>query len=168
MIATTIKSNPIKSSLNLKFEIAKSIYLPSGWSFFTRNPREEWLNAYTISENGDLEEYFFQASSRKNLFGFSKRFKVMRIEMNTILNELKLRDDQWFICEGNIEECFIQLNANQKLEDYSFIAVNRFKSPRACGLYVLCMREPLPWAWSNNDNFYSQSSRIIILNIFCE
>lgn len=167
VLASSLKSNPIKSSLNLKFEVYKSIFLPSGWSFFTRNPREEWLYAYTLSDNGDFEEYFFEASSRKNLFGLSKKFKVIRIEMNTILNELKLKDEQWYKCEGRVEDCYDHLKTNRILDNYTFIAVNRFNYPRACGLFVLNMKEPIPWAWSKNESIQSPSSRIILLNIYC-
>lgn len=108
VFSLSFPSNPIKNRLPFDSKLIGSILLPEGWSFFTRNPREEWLFAYTL-KNAKVEPILFKGSSSKNLFGFSKEFRIRNMEIHTILEKANVPENQWYICKDGFLNCHSEI-----------------------------------------------------------
>lgn len=114
-------------------------FIPQGWAFFTRNPREPTLEAW-IEEEGHWRMLPLNVSGTQEVLGFRRDLRLRTLEMGTLAAALQPKD--WQRCSGRIEDC---VNAGS-LSSVTRI-VNQSAARQLCGHLVLAIREPQPWAW---------------------
>ncbi|NAW50481.1 SdpA family antimicrobial peptide system protein [Elizabethkingia argentiflava] len=62
--------------------------LPQGWGFFTKDPREANVYCYKYN-NGNLENMIYTSDHYVNLFGLSKKSRMIAFENSMILGQIK-------------------------------------------------------------------------------
>lgn len=138
-----------------------SFFLPQGWSFFTKNPKDEALYLYLFRDGKWIEANLGPKSSPRNLFGWWRAPRAQLMEVNNLLAEL----DQKAITEcpagKKATHCLSEIENKQKI-------VNHFERPSLCGLSALVFRKPVPWAWARMQKPVEMSSRILVVDAECE
>jgi antimicrobial peptide system SdpA family protein len=154
---TSISFNPIQNRYGNKQLIFT--FLPQGWSFFTRNPREAQVLLYKI-DGKRIIPITQKHSSYKNLFGLIRKSSIYTSEIQIIRS--KINDSLFFNTKWNYQENKIGLVPKGKITIY-----NEIFSPLLCGEYLLVFQEPIPWAWSKNMKSIKMPAKIIRINIKC-
>lgn len=116
-------------------------FVPQGWAFFTRDPREPYVSLYQQSD-GDWE----QANSTtmagpETYFGLDRSARTENYEIDVIANEIPA--DAWVECE---EELVVQCLPDSPEPVVDIRAYG--EDPRFCGLVAVTHQEPVPWAWA--------------------
>src|SRR5690606_29470956 len=113
---------------------------PEGWGFFTRSPREDIVDIYSI-EDDKLDKVMQKNGHYSNLFGISRKSRKIGMETSIILG--KVSDSMWTNKTdiGNIE-----------IPSKGYTVSNEFLHYLKSGDYVLVKRKTIPWAWRKNIN----------------
>lgn len=155
----TLKDNPLK----LKFSIDNEIFtfVPQGWAFFTRNPREAQIIIYKVNELNNLEEINQRHSSYLNIVGLNRRASKIMSELQFIKNKI---NDSLFV---NTKWNYQKSNFN-KIPNTTTEVKNQFKDPILCGEFVVVFQKAVPWAWSRDLYKIQMPAKIIRLKIICD
>jgi antimicrobial peptide system SdpA family protein len=125
--------------LPIKATISTLSFLPQGWAFFTRNPREPVLEAWIV-EDGRWRMLPLNVSGAEEIFGFRRTLRLRALELGTLAATLQPKD--WQRCSGSIGDCVDAGSLSTATR-----VVNRSTARQLCGHLVLAVREPQPWAW---------------------
>lgn len=160
-IRTSLPYNPAK----LPFEshsnkVLLKSFLPEGFSFFTRDPREPRLFIYNI-ESDSLKLINLPNGSPQNMFGIFKTARAQNLEAGYLLSVIK--EESWMKCD---EGQGLQCSKNDKVP---YIQIrNLYDSPLLCGKIMLVVRKPVPWAWSKNVAEELMPYDYLKLEIICD
>ena len=155
---TVLPYSPISPSPVTKL-IVRS-FLPEGWSFFTRNPREAQLHFFKY-ENTHLSPYQnFPNSNPTNYFGMSRKSRAQGVEFAYLTQD---------ISPENWKDCTRKELLNKVLTDsIPWIDVQSPYAPSLlCGEIVVMEEEYVPWAWSQSSKEIDMPAKFIKLNISC-
>jgi len=159
----TVESNPVK--YNNKIENQLFSFVPQGWAFFTRSPREAQIAIYQKDEHDNFTIINQRHAHYSHLFGLIRRPSKLLGELQMIKRQiatdkyidttfsyqtLKVIDDQ-------------QLINSLPLEVFE----NRFYKPDLCGEYIIVFQKPVPWAWSKNIRSVKMPCKMIKVKILC-
>lgn len=160
----TIESNPVK--YNNKIENQLFSFVPQGWAFFTRSPREAQITIYKKDKNANNFIIINQRHAHySNLFGLIRRPSKLLGELQMIKRQipkehyvdttfsyqtLKIIDDKELINSLSLETC-----------------ENRFYGSDLCGEYIIVFQKPVPWAWSKNIRNVKMPCKMIKVKILC-
>jgi len=147
------------NSLNINSAVQSGVrtFVPQGWAFFSRNPREERLAVYQWSgrkwENASLGPL----SRASNLFGLDRTVRAQAVELSNLLRQISRK--KWQECHDTDLVC---LNAaSEELQS----SVNFSTNPTLCGKLAAIERKPLPWAWRNSSDIMPAS--VVRVNVRC-
>lgn len=148
--------NPLVQSkateINLKF------IMPEGWSFFTKNPREDRMRLYRVM-GGGLREVDRRNATAENMWGLSRYNRLKNIELGQLVPALT--EEDWTELDN-------QHDLSQALDSLTSIPlINEARDPHLCGSYCLVKYEPLPWAWSQDMSEKEMPAQIVKLDIVC-
>ena len=115
-------------------------FLPQGWGFFTRDPREDEVILYQIIEDTAIQ-YTQTNNSRDNWYGFSRRNRLKLIEAGVIVSQIK--DSLWMKMKGG--DFILDRGI------YTDTINSRFKPCNIKGDYFVVKRERIPWAWAKKQ-----------------
>jgi antimicrobial peptide system SdpA family protein len=134
VVEAAAPANPI----TLPFErlVRADRFLPQGWSFFTRDPREADHTPYV--RVGGRWASAAPKPQREHAFGLSRRSRAQGAELGLLVNGLAERD--WVQCPGRVAACFDRLGAARRIH-------NPAPAPTLCGDVAFVRRPPLAWAW---------------------
>jgi antimicrobial peptide system SdpA family protein len=153
--------NPVTLPLERSVRIAR--FLPQGWAFFTRDPREERLTALRELRDGRLVPLTRAPHARAvNAFGLNRRSRSQSVEMGLLVAAAhEQKKDPWVACDGREVGCVAVL------ERGAHVLTVRNPAPRAslCGRIVLELQPPVPWAWSSSPP--RMPLRLLPLNVEC-
>lgn len=152
--------NPIRA----KADFNKQVYtfIPQGWAFFTRNPREAQIQLYKQDTDSTWKKMNHFHAHYSNYFGLSRKTTAMISELQYIkMNYIK--DSDFIDCESNYQRGILGC-----VPDSTIIVPNKFEKPILCGEYILTFQEPIPWAWSKSMDKILMPSKVIRLNIQCQ
>lgn len=155
-IQAALPFNPIK--LPWKTGLLFKVFLPQGWKYFTRDPREDRLQALSKDNRGHWTSALLGANaSPSNGFGLRRRTRAQAIEMGMIAVQAK--KEQWAQCQERLETC---------LERASVVPVKN-DSPHStlCGEIVLVRQPPMPWAWSRAKGEVTMPAKYARLDVSC-
>lgn len=113
-------------------------FIPQGWGFFTRDPRENIINVYK-RKDGKLFKVTKTNSSSESYFGISRENRLKNIELGIITS--KFKDVQW--SEGAKNNFVLE---NIKTDTIT----HNFKPQHFFGEYYIVEQERIPWAWAKN------------------
>jgi antimicrobial peptide system SdpA family protein len=141
--------NPISS--NYKTQTSFRTFIPQGWGFFTRNPREKALLFY--QKQGNKWQLVNSSSANyKKLFGLSRLSRRENIELGYITSQLN-GVKNWLDCDNNMP--------NTCEPDSINIVKNNYKNPIIEGEYLIRIVEPVPWAWSKLMTEEQRKSKVL-------
>ena len=130
------------------------VWLPEGWGFFTRDPREDALRPYQESEKGEWEP--IESGKGPGFLGFGRRARAQGFELNTLIRQVPA--DSWHPCERTPTACIETGDVSVKLQNVA-------TSPTVCGNVAFVMQEPVPWAWRASE--VVMPSRYVRVSVQC-
>ncbi len=154
----TVRENPVKLNINLENKLFT--FVPQGWAFFTRNPREAQIVIYKKNSDNRFEEISQRHSSYQNIFGLNRTASKVMSELQFVkrqINDSLYKNTMWSYQRGLYSK--VAMNA--------IPVQNQMKDPILCGEYVVVYQKAIPWAWSRSLNRIKMPAKIIRLNIKC-
>lgn len=150
--------NAIK--LPLEEKIRPEVWMPQGWKFFTRSPREDIIAVFRRDANGDwVNALSGPNASSANLFGISRGTRAQGIEVGIL--QVAVSRLTWPACKEAYERCVDQAPLVP-------VAIkNPTPNPTLCGELGLLVRAPVPWAWSRSGKKITMPSKAIRINVKC-
>lgn len=134
-------------------------FIPQGWKFFTRNPREEEITAFRKNIRGEWSSALLPAiASSSNLFGIKRNTRAQGIEIGMILASTK--KEWWIRCKERFDICIDKTTTTGSIPN---------KSPNAtlCGEIVLVRQQTVPWAWSRAKKPVVMPSQLVRVDLSC-
>jgi len=151
--------NPIKIKYP-GFDKKVRLFLPEGWAFFSKSPRDDYMQIYENS-NGHLIEIKGQRhGALSNLLGLKRTSRSMSVEYSYLLSKVKTKVE-WSECNDNIDS-FIAKNVVKPVD-----VINKTRSPILCGKYYIAQYKVIPWAWANNYENVQLPCKLTLLNVIC-
>ncbi|WP_338473376.1 SdpA family antimicrobial peptide system protein (plasmid) [Niallia sp. XMNu-256] len=154
-IISALPQNPL--TLNKTNDTLFSQLLPQGWGFFSKNPREEFLNVY--STNSEISAQW-PNMKLTNLFGVDRTGRAQGTELGLIIPELQETDFKE--CNKDIDDCIADMKDVQPIEIY-----NSTPKKTLCGEQYITLQEPMPWAWSSSTERTYKSSKLAKVELVC-
>lgn len=154
----TVRENPIKLNINLENKLFT--FVPQGWAFFTRNPREAQIIIYQKKSDNRFEEISQRHSSYHNIFGLKRTASKVMSELQFVkrkINDSLYQNTMWSY----------QRELYSKVSLESITVQNQIKDPILCGEYLVVYQKAVPWAWSRSLDRIKMPAKIIRLNIKC-
>lgn len=113
-------------------------FLPEGFGFFTRDPKEEFPLLY--AEVGDSLVLLTRAnSSLKNFFGILRTQRSAFGEMGMIIREIP--EENWSKCASTLSDCILT-------KSFTVFEISNDKiNASICGTFYVTTKKPIPWAW---------------------
>ena len=155
-IHAALPFNPVKPPLEHRSEIRA--IAPQGWSFFTRNPREEHIVAFKKDSRDEWSALGRPNASPSNLFGLRRTTRAHNIEIGLLAMSLNKR--QWTPCKESLNLCMKKIPQAVSL-------VNHSPAAALCGEIALVKQSPVPWAWSRSKRKVVMPSKAVWLNVSC-
>lgn len=139
---------PNATDVSFQERYAASLFLPEGWGFFTRSPRETKYVLYHASAQGQPAGLVtYRNSSAQNLFGFSRRSRRLNMEFCRFLPA---------IADGSWHKPGVQ----PAVAGYATVAYSaRHYLLLQPGTYIVKKFEPTPWAWLKFPGHFASTER---------
>ncbi len=154
VLLSALPRNPV--SLPYVQKLMVKTFVPEGWNFFTRNPREELIYLYKKNQANEWvrDPNSFNGNA-VNYYGMKRNARALAAEYGLLFTNNKM---QWIACDSTATTCYER--------DSSFVKVNnQLRYPLLCGQYLFVLKEPLPWAWSSSKT--SLPAKYLIINFEC-
>ena len=149
--------NPIL--LPYESTIRSIFWIPEGWKFFTRDPREDVLHPFTLNGHHQWEAADAGPYSRPAyLFGLNREARAQGLELGIILKGTKNSD--WRPCEQAPASCLRESDAVTEVSNPSV-------RPTLCGVIGLVKQKPLPWAWWSPTRTVIMPSSVAQVRVKC-
>jgi antimicrobial peptide system SdpA family protein len=150
--------NPIRPPL--LETLRTQVWMPEGWGFFTRNPREDRIFLFSSVNGGWIKAALPQLGQPKYMMGLDRAPRAQGVEMAMLLVAQPLRKS-WKPCQGEPTRCLErQVTAPAKVK-------NRSPNPSLCGLVGFVKRAPVPWAWVNSPKPVVMPSSTARVEVVC-
>jgi antimicrobial peptide system SdpA family protein len=135
-----------------------ALWAPQGWSFFTRDPREEKQTVY-VRHGSEWESALLAPHDRPaNLAGLRRKSRAQGVEMALLVNGFSNND--WQPCTESLEQCLAQLSSGHEVKNIS-------PAPTMCGTVAVVLQKPVPWAWARSSRPVTMPFRILPLEVSC-
>ena len=144
---------PVKNSAYI------STFMPQGWAFFTRSPREPQLYVYRI-ENNHISKVDIYNASVASLFGMRRTMLASRVEVGALISTVNKKE--WKSYNKELSDSCLFDSIPVKIVE------NKTQAKSFCGEYLFQYQEPLPWAWNNVKRKVVLPSLLIRLKISCD
>lgn len=140
--------------------IQPQLWVPEGWKFFTRDPREERLFAMRRESGVWMTAGLGPNSRPANLFGLDRRSRAQGTESALILERIPKR--RWQDCQGSPTQGLDGMAATDTI-------VNASPRPTICGDVGFVLQKPVPWAWAESAvrKPIVMPSRIVRVYVIC-
>jgi antimicrobial peptide system SdpA family protein len=158
VIHAVLTFNPIQ--LPFAKQIRISLFIPQGWGFFTRDPREPRFTFFE-KRNERWEPISNNVNAHwTNAFGWSRRSDAEDRKWYRIVEQAN-RKANWVSCEKkkNLESC---------LKKTQPIVVQNGKATSSwCGTLGVVSQKPVPWAWTQSGKAIHMPRQVITLRTLC-
>jgi antimicrobial peptide system SdpA family protein len=156
-IHAALPFNPVTVPLEKKLRV--KVFVPQGWKFFTKNPRDERINALAKNQHGSWISVLRGSNAgAANLFGIRRNSRAQSIELGLITSSFK--EAQWTSCSERAEFCINKAPTVASITNVS-------PSPTLCGEIAFVRDAPVPWAWSRAKRRVIMPSKFIKVNLSC-
>lgn len=136
------------------------IWMPQGFAFFTRDPREPKMYLYAL-DGGKWQSATLGPYSRpSNFFGLDRKPRAQLTEYALLLHRAGATPDKWMSCEDAPLSCLRRVPVTDTLK-------NTDPVPTLCGVIGFARQDPVPWAWSESQDTIDMPSKILKLKILC-
>ena len=148
--------NPI--SLPFEQKVNAQMWIPEGWKFFTRNPREERV-AMLVQKDGQwINGSRTPNANPSNAFGLDRLGRAQGLEVALLLENVP--SEAWSACKGDTTSC-LQNTAP------TIHRTNISPNPSLCGQVGFVSQKPVPWAWANQGLHVEMPANVIRMDIQC-
>lgn len=132
-------------------------WLPEGWKFFTRNPREDRLHCFTREATGRWREiHVGPLADPDNAFGLLRARRRVGVEAAFLMTGIP--EAAWRRCMSRPEACL------DSIQPYAIVH-DPIPRPVLEGRVALVRQTPLPWAWLPSAERVTMPSRILVLTV---
>jgi len=154
--------NPIKLKYGGLLDTRYKVVFPEGWAFFTKSPRDDYIQLYQW-KNNKFEEYPYQRQADlNNWVGLKRNARSIGVEFAYLVGKIPQGENQWLGCDaGVLDSCVNDSNFR------TFEITNNTKDPLISGRIFAVKRKVIPWAWSSNYKKVKLPIEIISLNVSC-
>lgn len=119
-------------------------FIPQGWAFFTRNPREDVVKLYKIENSRLVYVNNTSSLSFEDLFGIKRHKRHISAELSDIIININ-KTKEWHEFRNTV---FLQAVNTIQTSD---TIVNKFKKKLlTSGEYVIYSSRRMPWAWESS------------------
>lgn len=150
--------NPIR--LPLETQVQVKLWIPEGWAFFTRDPREEVTLLFTRRDDGKwLSALMGPNATISNDFGLNRASRIQGVETTSLLKKFPksaLRD-----CHDEPVVCLESIPTAGSVRNLS-------PNPSLCGQVGIVRQSPIPWAWWASGRPIIMPSRILRIDVICQ
>jgi antimicrobial peptide system SdpA family protein len=136
------------------------VWMPQGFAFFTRNPREPEMRLYASNEGEWQSASLGPYSRSSNLFGLDRKPRAQLTEYALLLERAGVPTDKWASCEDAPVLCLKRVSVTDTLE-------NTDPAPTLCGIVGFVRQDPVPWAWNESRDTIEMPSKVLKLRISC-
>jgi antimicrobial peptide system SdpA family protein len=134
------------------------LWAPQGWSFFTRDPREEKRTVY-VRRGSSWESALLAPHQRPaNLGGLRRKSRAQLLEVGRLINNLP--EDAWQSCDVSLQECLARLPQGRAVR-------NTTPEPTLCGTTAIVLQRLVPWAWAGSSRPVTMPMRVVALEVSC-
>jgi antimicrobial peptide system SdpA family protein len=120
-------------------------FFPQGWSFFTRDPREDLYVLFRV-DSSKITKVNLISSSNEYFWGLSRKNRIIAYEMSLIQKDFKEKDFS-YIKRGD----FSSVSKTKFIPNLNLQTISN-------GTYIIEIYPPIPWAWLNlNQEKYIES-----------
>ena len=138
---------------NFKKEV--NIIFPQGWSFFTKDPRSYRLLAYSLN-GSKIEKLSIQNQSFSNIFGLSRKARVIGYESSIIAN--KILPKNWKDMVGERLDSLVGCKSIKLKPEKNFKYLTG-------GYYIFKLYKPIPYTWANKKQEMNNPSKLAKVEI---
>lgn len=154
-VHAAMPTTPIRLPFEEQLQVSR--WLPQGWRFYTRDPREPALHVYDLSAEG-VNPVIWPNSHPGNYFGLKRTGRSQGIEAGLI--QVQVPEDGWRECNTSPIDCLRSLQPTTR-------AINTSPNPSLCGDIGVALVPPVPWAWSHSRQTITMPSRVARVNVVC-
>jgi antimicrobial peptide system SdpA family protein len=134
------------------------MWMPQGWSFFTRDAREARLTVLRQTSSGWISALRSPHAQPSNLFGFNRTSRAEGTESAQFVTMLPV--SAWSACDSTVVSCLATYTSSVQLK--SPVPV-----PLLCGKLALVSQAPVPWAWLSLGSRVQMPSKVARVDIQC-
>lgn len=129
--------------------------VPQGWGFFTRSPRESFIQGYY---DGDIDRpaIAMPPTQAVNFFGISRFGRGQPVEMANLVNPLA--PSSWTECGPALSDC---------TQADSLTVTNEKVGATLCGELLFIQQSPTPWAYRDLSDSETISEKAVKLLVEC-
>ena len=139
-------------------DVAARSWLPQGWRFFTRDPREDQTLLYRLDEGRWVSASLGPNFRLRNYLGLSRVGRSQAMEMAMLI--WGLSKNTWHKCEEASSSCLSAYESPLKV-------TNKSPVPSLCGPIGIVLQEQIPWAWAGDHSDVIMPSRVLRLDVQC-
>lgn len=142
---------PYEQLLQVRF------WLPQGWQFYTKNPRDERL-LLLATDGSPLPEVSWPMAAKSNWFGIKRTARAIGVEAGALFVQIpetawrECRRSEWSTCIKGLQPVTVE---------------NPTPRPRLCGTVIFGRQAPVPWAWSRTVDNRGTTVRLARVNVEC-
>lgn len=155
-LVQTVPDSPFAFGPRARGNVA--ILLPQGWSFFTRNAREERILVYE-SANKEWRLLSVTNAQTGHWLGIKRTSSLISVELTAIIAQVP--DTAWREIHGAVEP-------GTSVGAPATTVMNPGIAHTLCGRFLLRKQPPLPWAWAGSAQIMELPSRIAEVDVKCE
>jgi antimicrobial peptide system SdpA family protein len=148
--------NPVQLPMEKKVRAVR--WIPQGWSFFTRNPREEQLSYFIREPSGRWRAASLgPVSHPRNALGLNRKSRAQGVESAFLLAAVP--NPAWVSCgDEEPEHCLDRLPVRRRVRTHS-------RKPTLTGIVGFVKHEPVPWAWFASGKKVTMPSRAVVVRV---
>jgi antimicrobial peptide system SdpA family protein len=148
--------NPVHLPFEKSLTMAR--FLPEGWKFFTRDPREESVFVMAPSSEGWVPMAGAANGSLFNALGASRQGRARSVELGQLTS--RVSKSEWRDCDRAPATCLEGIATPVHVQTAS-------SRPQLCGLHAVVAQKPVPWAWRNASPPVVMPSRVLLMDVQC-
>lgn len=144
---------------SFKARFSSLYFIPEGWGFFTKNPREGILDVYNINKDGKLSLFICPNGSLKYILGANRLARRIGMETSMVLNHIN--ENAWKSFETtSFLDSITHIN-EIKIERKSIENIYYINK----GSYLFVYYEPIPWSYFKHPERFRRKWAIIKVTI---
>lgn len=141
-------------------ELGVARFLPQGWKFFTKSPRDPEIAVFTRDEAGEWDQVNDETiTSSGSFLWLDRSVRARGVEMALLVHDVPAT--AWRMgCRGPDVECLDGLAPAMEVESVS-------PAPTMCGTVGFVSRPPVPWMWARSGAAHRMPAMAVVLRVRC-
>jgi len=157
LLSVSLPYNPLEKPLVKKSYLIK-LFVPEGWGFFTKNPRENRMY-FLVDINGKLiQDPRLRNATLRNLFGLKRDGRVLNlVYANKILN----KKYHWYKYIDNSSK--VNYYSNHYMSNS--VVIDSVPGVSCYHKVIIISKKIIPWAYNNFEGKIGQEISFVKLDV---